>query len=234
MMMAEWESAEERKALWQQKARTLPPRQRAVYELADAVVHISAADSALERRDFNRSSQYWRVLRMSPRGMRVVHTSDERQQQQQRMLGQQQGQPRQQGQPGQQQGQQQGQHDGEGEKHAPPVGAAAGAAAGAAVPSRIGFMGNGATPTNHLSVEWFLREAWPPLRAALPGVRLRLVGYAPDDRPKKLQGRPCDAATSAVRCGWAWQTPYAGAEAGGGIDELGFISDDEMVEELLR
>ena len=70
VMMSEWESDDDRKALWREKASTLPPRQRAVYSLADAVIHISAADSALERSTFNRSCAHWRVLRMSPRGVR--------------------------------------------------------------------------------------------------------------------------------------------------------------------
>ena len=69
-MMAEWESTEERKALWQGKARTLPARQRAVYSLADAVVHISASDAQLERADFNDTCRSWHVVRMSPRGVR--------------------------------------------------------------------------------------------------------------------------------------------------------------------
>ena len=40
------------------------------------------------------------------------------------------------------------------------------------------------------------------------------------------------SASSTVRCGWAWSTPYAGTEARGGIDELGFISDEAMLSEL--
>ena len=196
-MMAEWESSEERKAIFQEKALTLPRRQRAVYALADAVVHISTADSQLERASFNESCARWHVLRMSPRGVRT-----------------------------------------------------AGAGADAALPaatverskawlaanggtSRFGFMGNGITPTNHLAVQWFLLNVWPRVRDELPGVRLRLVGFPPDDRPKRLQQRPCSPADSPVRCGWAWGTPFAGAEAAGGIDELGFIADEQMLEELL-
>ena len=50
-------------------ARVLPCTwQRAVYSLADAVVHISAADSSLERALFNQSCGTWRTLHMSPRG----------------------------------------------------------------------------------------------------------------------------------------------------------------------
>lgn len=190
-MMAEWESSDERKSFFEDKARTLPLRQRAVYALADAVVHISDADSALERKDFNASCAHWHVLRMSPRGAARPAADD-----------------------------------------ASRAAASAGlAAAGGAM--RFGFMGNGITPTNHLSVQWFLQQVWPKVRSALPGVRLRLVGYAPDDRARRLQGKPCDPATSTVRCGWAWNTPYAGKEVAGGIDELGFVTDEEMLIELL-
>ena len=48
-MMAGWEHVEERKALWRGKMHSLPPRQHAVYSLADAVVHISETDARLER-----------------------------------------------------------------------------------------------------------------------------------------------------------------------------------------
>jgi len=193
LMMAEWESSPERKAFFDAKAKTLPLRQRAVYSLADAVVHISQADSALERKDFNASCAHWHVLRMSPRG--AVR-------------------------PG----------AGDASSTALPSGGA-GAAAGGVV--RFGFMGNGITPTNHLAVQWFLQQVWPKVRAELPDVRLRLVGYAPDDRPKRLQGKPCNPKDSPVRCGWAWNSPYAGVEGSGGIEELGFISDEEMLTELL-
>lgn len=71
-MMADWESSQDRKALWAAKARALPSRQRSVYSLADAVVHISASDSALERSMFNASCASWSVLRMSPDRKSVV------------------------------------------------------------------------------------------------------------------------------------------------------------------
>ena len=198
-MMAEWESGEQRKALFEEKARTLPLRQRAVYALADAVVHISAADSQLERASFNDTCAHWHVLRMSPRGVRggsganadalSAQTPAERQR---------------------------------------------AAAADADRPVRFGFMGNGITPTNHLAVQWFLQNVWPTVRKELgSNVRLRLVGYAPDDRPKRQQQRTCSTADSPVRCGWAWRTPFAGGEAAAGIDELGFVSDEEMLTELL-
>ena len=130
-MMAEWESTDERKALWQEKARTLPLRQRAVYALADAVIHISGADSALERGMFNASCAEWRVLRMSPRGLRsasgpaAASTTNA---------------------------------DGERARQAAQTQARAAARSGALGGVRFGFVGNGITPTNHLSVQWFLQE----------------------------------------------------------------------------
>jgi len=66
-MMAGWEPAEERKAMWRGKMRSLPPRQAAVYSLADAVVHISDSDSRLERVAFNGTARAWLVVRMSLR-----------------------------------------------------------------------------------------------------------------------------------------------------------------------
>lgn len=213
LMMAEWESGKERKELWEGKAKTLPPRQRAVYSLADAVVHISEADANLEKAMFNSSCAHWRVLRMSPRG--VHSTADDKAPMtseaaeaakpaaEARQLQQQQ------------------------QQHAP------GDALTASTSLRFGFIGNGITPTNHLAVQWFLKSVWPSVRRALPGARLRLVGYAPDDRPKRGQNLECAPSSSPVRCGWAWSTSYAGHEASGGVDELGFISDEAMLAELL-
>ena len=136
LMMAEWESGKERKELWEGKAKTLPPRQRAVYSLADAVVHISEADANLEKAMFNSSCAHWRVLRMSPRG--VHSTADDKAPMtseaaeaakpaaEARQLQQQQ------------------------QQHAP------GDALTASTSLRFGFIGNGITPTNHLAVQWFL------------------------------------------------------------------------------
>jgi len=109
-------------------------------------------------------------------------------------------------------------------------GTGAGAAGGGGL--SIGFMGDGATPTNHLSVQWFIEEVWPALLERKPELRLRLVGYPPDDRPKREQKEPCNLKTSAVRCGWAWGTPYAGDEEAAGIDALGFLSDADMLAEM--
>ena len=98
---------------------------------------------------------------------------------------------------------------------------------------RLGFIGNGVTPTNHLAIQWFLQQVWPKLREQLPGVRLRLVGFEPDVRPKKSQKMACDAARAELRCGWAWGTEYAGMEEEHGIDALGFTEEAEMLRDLL-
>ncbi|KAL1530782.1 hypothetical protein AB1Y20_001678 [Prymnesium parvum] len=188
-MMAEWEVDHERKAMWEQRARTLPARQRAVYALSDAVVHISESDSTLERALFNLSCAQWLTLRMSPRGFHSLDLAP------------------------------------------PPAASTSPPAAAAATPPLVGFMGNGATPTNHLAVQWFLDAVWPAARRALPGIRLRLVGYPPDDRPRRQQGGAC-SPRSATRCGWAWGTAFAAREAASGIDELGFLSDERMIAEL--
>ena len=161
---------------------------------------------------FNVSCGEWRVLKMSPRGVHSTAADQAPMTVEAAEAAKPAAEARQQ----QQQGQQgQGQQQAEGAQ------------------LRFGFIGNGVTPTNHLAVQWFLKSVWPSVRASLPNVRLRLVGYAPDDRPRKVQHTPCAPAGSAVRCGWAWQTVYAGDEASGGVDELGFISDEDMLKELL-
>jgi len=96
----------------------------------------------------------------------------------------------------------------------------------------VGFVGNGVTPTNHLAIEWFLDQVWPEMRRAIPALRLRLVGFPPDDRPKKQHSSPCKP-DGPTRCGWAWGTQYAGKEVAGGIDALGFLSSSDFVSELL-
>ena len=47
-------------------------------------------------------------------------------------------------------------------------------AAAPAVP-RIGFVGDGRTPTNYLGLQRFLREGWPLLRSLSPRARLRIA-----------------------------------------------------------
>ena len=195
-MMAGWAASSEEadaKALWDGKATSLPPRQRAVYALADAVVHISAADSALEYAQFNATCAAWKVLRMSPRAFVGAKA----------------------------------------EVVSPPAPPAAPPATAAKRGVRLGFIGNGVTPTNHLAIQWFLQQVWPKLREQLPGVRLRLVGFEPDVRPKKSQKMACDAARAELRCGWAWGTEYAGMEEEHGIDALGFTEEAEMLRDLL-
>jgi glycosyltransferase involved in cell wall biosynthesis len=43
-------------------------------------------------------------------------------------------------------------------------------------PPRLGFIGNLRYAPNVLGVSWFVREVWPRVRAAAPGLRLRVVG----------------------------------------------------------
>lgn len=50
----------------------------------------------------------------------------------------------------------------------------------ASQPPRIGFIGLYSYPPNHDGVQWFLREAWPLVRQAVPGVRFRLIGKDSD------------------------------------------------------
>lgn len=184
-MMAQWEADKGRKAQWKRKETQLPLRQRAVYSLADAIVHISSADAGLERSMFNATCRRWFVLKMSPRGIGLGPgvPQVERTQNRTGLM-------------------------------------------------TIGFTGNGITPTNYLSIQWFLQHVWPDLRIRFPQLRLRLIGFLPDDRPKKQQ-QACDAAISAARCGWAWGTPFAGHEEDSAIDQLGFLSDQQMESEML-
>ncbi len=53
-------------------------------------------------------------------------------------------------------------------------------------PHRIGFIGLYSYTPNREGVEWFLRECWPAIRRAVPGVRFRLIGKGTDgsDGPK--------------------------------------------------
>jgi hypothetical protein len=223
-MMADWEPTEDRRAFWREKVRSLPPRQAAVYSLADAVIHISEADSSLERAAFNGTARAWAVVRMSLRSFtRDAAAGD-------RAAG--------------------GRAEG-GAKTAASAETAVGGAQPAVASRRagaggrvrggaqaagdalyVGFVGNGITPTNHLAVAWFLDKVWPDLHLRFPALRLRLVGMPPDDRPKRKHGQVCKS-DAPIRCGWAWGTQYASRETENGIDALGFVPDADMVTELL-
>ena len=95
--------------------------------------------------------------------------------------------------------------------------------------ANIGFIGNGMTPTNHLGIQWFLEHCWEDVQRQLPGVRMRLIGRPPGER--MLNGRevPCVKSEDA-HCGWAWGTQYSGAEVENGIDELGYLSSEELLD----
>ena len=98
--------------------------------------------------------------------------------------------------------------------------------------ANIGFIGNGMTPTNHLGIQWFLEHCWEDVQRQLPGVRMRLIGRPPGERVVRGQPVPC-VQTEDAHCGWAWGTPYAGAEAENGIDELGYLSAEGLLDEVL-
>ena len=98
--------------------------------------------------------------------------------------------------------------------------------------ANIGFIGNGMTPTNHLGIQWFLEHCWEDVQRQLPGVRMRLIGRPPGERVVRGQQVRC-VQTEDAHCGWAWGTPYAGAEAENGIDELGYLSAEGLLEEVL-
>lgn len=58
-------------------------------------------------------------------------------------------------------------------------------------PPRLGFIGLYSYAPNADGVQWFLRECWSQVRAALPGVRLRLIGKGTDG-PGGPQGPDVD------------------------------------------
>jgi len=98
---------------------------------------------------------------------------------------------------------------------------------------RIGFLGNGQTPTNHLAIQWFLQECWAAIRHRHAGLRLRLIGLPPGHRINADGStRSCDSRVD-LHCGWAWGTPFLGQEAEHGVDSLGFLSQEAMVHEIL-
>jgi len=97
--------------------------------------------------------------------------------------------------------------------------------------ANIGFIGNGLTPTNHLGIQWFLEHCWEDVRRQLPGARMRLIGRPPGERMLKGQQVPC-VKTEDAHCGWAWGTQYAGKEQAMGIDEMGYLSAEGLLEEV--
>ena len=98
--------------------------------------------------------------------------------------------------------------------------------------ANIGFIGNGMTPTNHLGIQWYLEHCWEDVQRQLPGVRMRLIGRPPGERILHGQSVRC-VRTEDAHCGWAWGTPYAGVEFENGIDELGYLSAEGLLEEVL-
>ena len=82
------------------------------------------------------------------------------------------------------------------------------------------------------AIQWFLENCWEDVQRQLPGVRMRLIGRPPGERMLKGVSVPC-VKTEDAHCGWAWGTPYAGFEAENGIDELGYLSSEELLTEVL-
>jgi glycosyltransferase involved in cell wall biosynthesis len=62
-------------------------------------------------------------------------------------------------------------------------------------PPVLGFIGLYSYPPNQDGVRWFLRESWPAIRAAIPGIRFRLIGQDTDGALK-----PADPGVDAL--GW--------------------------------
>jgi glycosyltransferase involved in cell wall biosynthesis len=62
-------------------------------------------------------------------------------------------------------------------------------------PPRIGFIGLYSYAPNLDGVRWFLKESWPAIRQAVPGIRFRLVG-TDTDGPLK----PADPDVDALGC----------------------------------
>jgi glycosyltransferase involved in cell wall biosynthesis len=58
-------------------------------------------------------------------------------------------------------------------------------------PPRLGFIGLYSYAPNADGVQWFLRECWPQVRQAVPGIRLRLIGKDTDG-PQGPQGPDVD------------------------------------------
>lgn len=85
-------------------------------------------------------------------------------------------------------------------------------------PPRIGFIGLYSYAPNLDGVRWFLRECWPAIRQAIPGVRLRLIGKDTDGELRPLE-RDVDAlgwvADSAAEIA-TWSAMIVPVRIGGG------------------
>lgn len=91
----------------------------------------------------------------------------------------------------------------------------------AAAAVRVGFVGDGHTPTNYLGVQRFIREGWPMVRERWGQAKLRLVGRPPTGHLPGQQNEVGAAGACEprhVHCGWAWGTPCASNETRCGID----------------
>ena len=223
MRLSAFETDPELSANYSRRASAHAQRESVAYSFADMVLHITAADSAAERAAFP-TIHHSGLLRLSLGGGAAASGG----------------------------GSSSNSNHSGGGSGAGANGAAPGSRRDSSRPQRmldsgrrgrpegsmplvmhVGFLGNGATPTNHLAVQWFLRSCWSALRTRQPTVRLRLLGLRPGFRVS-ADGveRPACNATHDAHCGWASGTPYHGVEVANGIDELGFVSDEAMALEL--
>jgi glycosyltransferase involved in cell wall biosynthesis len=83
---------------------------------------------------------------------------------------------------------------------------------------RLGFIGLYSYEPNRAGMQWFLRECWPQVRRAVPGVRLRLIGrdtdgpLRPDDPDVEALGWVADPAAEIA----SWSAMIVPILFGGG------------------
>ena len=220
--LATWELDPQVKLQYEVQAAALGPRLRSLYGMADAVMHVGAADQQEERRLYGGAlpGLRWMLLRTPLRAMRTTaaSTSVGSSSRRQRLI-------------------------------APPP-TAGGLYVGFLGNGQTAT--NHQAITWFLTNCWeALRRAQPTLRLRLvgriPGATYNASGSYECDRTAshayataivaKERGARASSGgavpTPGPRCGWAWGTRYAGREAAHGIDELGYISPDLMVAEAL-
>ena len=83
---------------------------------------------------------------------------------------------------------------------------------------RIGFIGLYSYPPNGDGVRWFLKECWPAIRSAVPGVRLRLIGKDTDGplRPTDPDVDPLGWVADSAQEIATWSSMIVPIRFGGG------------------